>query len=186
MLSHTKEEHMKRKKAVAVLAAAAIFGVLALVAFAQQDDIKQSASCRYCGMDRQKFDFSRMMIDYEDGSSTGVCSLHCAAVELALNIDKTPTAIKVGDFGTKNLIDAEKAAWVLGGSKPGVMTKRGKWAFEKKEDAEAFIKANGGELTSFDNVIKAAYTDMYEDTKMIREKRKMKKQQGAGGMEHKH
>jgi nitrous oxide reductase accessory protein NosL len=166
------------------LAAAAAFGVLVLTVFAQ-DDIKQSPNCKYCGMDRQKFDFSRMLIEYEDGSSIGVCSLHCAAVELATNIDKTPTTIKVGDLGTKALIDAEKAFWVLGGGKSGVMTKRGKWAFEKKEDAEAFIKANGGALASFDDVIKAAYNDMYEDIKMIRDKRKMMKQ-GHGGMEHKH
>jgi copper chaperone NosL len=174
---------MNRKKVATVLAAALVFGVLVMVALAQ-DDIKQSQNCKYCGMDRQKFDFSRMLIEYDDGTSTGVCSLHCAAVELATNIDKTPKAIKVADFGTKNLIDAEKAFWVLGGSKPGVMTKRGKWAFEKKDDAEAFIKTNGGTLTSFDDVIKAAYTDMYEDTKMIRDKRRMMKQ--SPGMEHKH
>jgi copper chaperone NosL len=177
-----KEEHMNRKKVVAALAAAVVFGVLAMTVVAM-DDIKQSPSCKYCGMDRQKFDFTRMLIEYDDGTSTGVCSLHCAAVELALSIDKIPAAIRVGDFGTKNLIDAEKAFWVVGGSKAGVMTKRGKWAFEKKDDAEAFIKANGGALTSFDDVIKAAYNDMYEDTKMIREKRKMKK---AQIMEHKH
>jgi hypothetical protein len=135
-------------------------------------------------MDRQKFDSSRMLIEYEDGTSIGVCSLHCAAVELATNIDKTPKAIMVADFGTKGLIDAEKAFWILGGSKPGVMSKRGKWAFEKKENAEAFIKSNGGTLASFDDVIKAAYNDMYEDTKMIREKRKMMKQ--GQTMEHKH
>jgi hypothetical protein len=135
-------------------------------------------------MDRQKFDSSRMMIEYEDGTSIGVCSLHCAAVGLATNIDKTPKAIMVADFGTKGLIDAEKAFWILGGSKPGVMSKRGKWAFEKKENAEAFIKSNGGTLASFDDVIKAAYNDMYEDTKMIREKRKMMKQ--GQTMEHKH
>jgi hypothetical protein len=32
-----------------------------MVVFAQ-DDIKQSPSCKYYGMDRQKFDFSRMLI----------------------------------------------------------------------------------------------------------------------------
>jgi copper chaperone NosL len=173
---------MNRKKMVAALAIAVVFGVLAMTVFAQED-IKQSPSCKYCGMDRQKFDFSRMLIEYDDGTSTGVCSLHCAAVELATNIDRTPTAIRVGDLGTKNLVDAEKAVWVIGGSKPGVMTKRGKWAFEKKEDAEAFIKANGGSLATFDGAIKAAYEDMYEDSKMIRDKRKMKKGQT---MEHKH
>jgi nitrous oxide reductase accessory protein NosL len=174
---------MSRKKVIAALTAVLVFGVLAMVVFAL-DDIKQSPSCKYCGMDRQKFDSSRMLIEYEDGTSIGVCSLHCAAVELATNIDKTPRAIMVADFGTKGLIDAEKAFWILGGSKPGVMSKRGKWAFEKKENAEAFIKSNGGTLASFDDVIKAAYNDMYEDTKMIREKRKMMKQ--GQTMEHKH
>jgi copper chaperone NosL len=173
---------MNRQKIVAAWATALFFAVLAMTVFAM-DDIKQSPSCKYCGMDRQKFDFSRMLIEYEDGTSMGVCSLHCAAVELAMNIDKTPKAIKVGDFGTKTLVDAEKAFWVVGGTRPGVMTKRGKWAFEKKDDAEAFIKTNGGTLTAFDEVIKAAYTDMYEDTRMIRDKRKMKK---AQTMEHKH
>ena len=178
----SKEENMNRKKVAVVLAAALVFGVLAMVALAQ-DDIKQSQNCKYCGMDRQKFDFSRMLIEYDDGTSTGVCSLHCAAVELATNIDKTPKAIKVADFGTKNLIDAEKAFWVLGGSKAGVMTKRAKWAFGTKEAAEAFIKENQGVLAGFDAAVKSAYEDMYEDTKMIREKRKMKKTQT---MEHKH
>jgi copper chaperone NosL len=173
---------MDRKQAVAALTAGMVFAVLVATAFAQ-DDIKQSPSCRYCGMDRQKFDFTRMLIEYDDGTAAGVCSLHCAAIELALNIDKTPAAIKVADVGTKNLIDAEKAYWVVGGSKPGVMSKRGKWAFEKKADAESFIKTNGGSLTSFDDAVKTAYTDMYEDTKMIREKRKMKK---AQTMEHTH
>jgi len=175
---------MNRKSAVIVmLAVVAVLGSMVIPVFAQ-DDMKDAPGCRHCGMDRQKFDFSRMVIHYEDGSSTGVCSLRCAAVELATNIDKTPSAIMAADFDTKTLIDAEKAFWVLGGSKPGVMSKRGKWAFEKKESAEAFIKANGGTATSFDDAIKAAYTDLYEDTKMIREKRKMMKH--GQMMEHKH
>jgi nitrous oxide reductase accessory protein NosL len=81
----------------------------------------------------------------------------------------------VGDYGTKKLIDAEKASWVIGGNKMGVMTKRAKWAFEKKEDAEKFVKENGGKISSFDDAMKATYEDMYADTKMIRERRKMKK-----------
>lgn len=140
-----------------------------------QPDIAAQKSCKLCGMDRGNFDFSRMLIEYEDGTSAALCSLHCAAVDLANNIDKAPKTIKVGDFKTKRLIDAESAFWVVGGNKPGVMSKRGKWAFEKKEDAEAFIKTNQGTLASFDEAIKTAYEDMYEDTKAIREKRKMKR-----------
>ena len=150
-----------------------------------QDDVVKHSSCKYCGMDRKTFAHSRMFVTYEDGSSMGTCSLHCTAIELALNIDKTPKSIEVGDFKTKKLIDAEKASWVIGGSKPGVMTKRAKWAFESKADADAFIKENGGKPASFDEAIKASYEDMYADTKMIREKRKMMKKMKAPA-EHKH
>jgi hypothetical protein len=128
-------------------------------------------------MDREKFAHSRMLVEYEDGTSLGTCSLHCLAVELAIHIDKTPKTTLVGDYNSKTLIDAEKAFWVIGGSKMGVMTKRAKWAFGKKEDAEKFKTENGGDLASFEQVIKASYEDMYADTKMIRERRKMRKMQ---------
>jgi len=77
----------------------------------------------------------------------------------------------------KKLIDAEKAYWVIGGNKPGVMTKQAKWAFEKKADAEKYIAESGGTLATFDEAMTAAFEGMYADTKMIREKRKMMKKQ---------
>ena len=157
--------------------------MLALVVFCfsfvpvalSQDDVKEIPECNYCGMDREKFANSRILIEYEDETEEGMCSIHCAAIDLAINIDKTPKAIMVGDYGTKKLIDAEKASWVIGGNKMGVMSKRAKWAFEKKEDADKFVKETGGKVSTFDEALKAAYEDMYADTKMIREKRKMKK-----------
>jgi copper chaperone NosL len=163
------------RKALVMVAVAVLVPLAAVLA--QQDDIKQTASCKYCGMDREKFSHSRMVIEYDDGTVLGTCSLHCAVVDMALMIDNAPAAIKVGDFGTRKLIDAEKAFWVVGGNKPGVMSKRAKWAFEKQADAEAFIKANGGTPASFEEAVKLAYEDMYQDTKMIREKRKMKRMQ---------
>ena len=146
-------------------------------AFAQED-IQKCASCKYCGMDRQKFSHSRMLVAYDDGTEVGTCSMHCLAVDLALNIDKTPMKMQVGDAGTKALIDAEKAFWVVGGDLMGVMTKRAKWAFEKQADRDAFLKAHGGQPATFEEAMKASYEDMYADTKMIREKRKMKRMHG--------
>ena len=157
-----------------VLLALLFFSTSVQPAFSQ-DDIKQIPSCKYCGMDRQMFSHSRMYISYDDGSFTGICSMHCAALDLGLTMDKTPTAIMVADYGTKKLIDAEIAVWVVGGSVQGVMTRNAKWAFENKADAEKFIKQNSGSLLTFDSVIKLAYEEMYQDTKMIRDKRKMKK-----------
>lgn len=139
------------------------------------DDVTQVPACKYCGMNRETFAHSRVLTVYADGKPEGTCSLHCAAVDMALNIDRDPVQIMVGDYNSKTLVDAEKAFWVLGGSKPGVMTKRGKWAFSTKESAEAFIAQNGGVLANFDTVIKAAFEDMYQDTKMIRERRAQKR-----------
>jgi nitrous oxide reductase accessory protein NosL len=160
-----------------------------VIASGPDADITAHKSCQYCGMDREKFAHSRMLIEFDDGSTAATCSLHCAAVDLANNIDKTPKAIKVADFGNKELIDAEKAIWVIGGSKQGVMTKNAKWAFSSKDKAAAFIKENGGKQTGFEEAIKTAYEDMYNDTKMIRDKRKMMKMKKFGeskehGMSH--
>ncbi len=164
---------MKRTHIVSLaVAVCLIFGGLVLAQ--TPEDINLHKDCMHCGMNRGMFDFSRMLIDYEDGSSAAVCSVHCAAVDLANNIDKSPKAIKAADFNGKQLIDAEKAFWVVGGNKPGIMSKRAKWAFEKKGDAENFMKTNQGKMANFEEVMKMAYEDMYEDTKMIREKRKMK------------
>jgi nitrous oxide reductase accessory protein NosL len=139
------------------------------------DDIAKHSSCPLCGMDRKKFAHSRVLIVFEDGTESGTCSIHCAAIELALNIDKTPKEIWVGEYDGGKLIDAERAYWVIGGDKPGVMTKRAKWAFETREKAEAFVKASGGKVSVMDEAFKAAFEDMYEDTKMIIERRKMKR-----------
>jgi copper chaperone NosL len=152
----------------------AISPVLAL------DDIKNQPSSKYCGMDWGHFAHSRMLIEYNDGTTVGTCSIRCASVDLALNIDKTPKAVMVGDYVSKALIDAETATWILGGSKTGVMTRNAKWAFARKDAAEKFVAENGGKIVHYDEAMKASYEDMYADTKMIREKRKMKM------MEHKH
>ena len=152
------------------------------------DDIKQFPSCKYCGMNREQFAHSRTYIDYDDGKPEGFCSIHCAAVDLAVHIDRFPKAMMVGDYATKQLIDAEKAFWVIGGDKPGVMTKRAKWAFATKEGADAFIKQANGAPGTFDAAMKATYEDMYQDTKMIRDRRaaKRKAMEQQKTMEHSH
>ena len=140
-----------------------------------QEDVQRHPSCKHCGMDREHFAYSRMLVQYSDGSEVGTCSIHCLAVELIVNLNRIPQTIEAADYNKKTLVDAEKASWVIGGDKPGVMTKRPKWAFEKKSDAEAFIQANGGSPATFEESMRASYEDMYADTKMIRERRKMMK-----------
>ena len=125
-------------------------------------DLKTFPECKYCGMIRERYAYSRALIEYYEGSPVGTCSVHCLAIDLALNTEKTPKAIMVGDYFSRKLIDAEKAFWVLGGNKPGVMSIRGKWAFEEKDESSRFIKENGGQLSNFDEVMKASFQDMYQ------------------------
>jgi len=163
---------MKKTLVVCLLAILCLSAGSALMALS--NDAKEFPSCKYCGMNRETFAHSRMLVEY-DGSTAGTCSLHCAALDLALSLDKAPKNILVADHNSKELINAETAAWVIGGKKPGVMTRNAKWAFEKKEAAEKFRTENGGRIAGFDEALEAAYKDFADDTKMIREKRKMMK-----------
>ena len=125
-------------------------------------DVKDHPECKYCGMIRERYAFSRMIVKYNDGSATGTCSIHCSSIDLALNTDKMPDVILVGDYNTKRLIDAEKAFWVIGGKRMGIMSIKGKWAFKQRKDADTFIRENGGQISSFDDAMKASFEDMYE------------------------
>ena len=125
------------------------------VTFAQ-DDIKDHRSCGNCGMDRKAYGFSRMLVQYEDGIVVGTCSLHCAVIELDANPGKTVKSLLVADRESRTLLEAEKAIWVMGGKKRGVMTEQPTWAFQSKEGAEAFIKANGGKIVTWAEVLASA------------------------------
>ncbi|MGC2061788.1 MAG: nitrous oxide reductase accessory protein NosL [Thermodesulfovibrionales bacterium] len=143
-----------------IFSAALVFVMaFALLAFAQGDkenDIKLHKNCKHCNMDREKFNFSRMLIEYEDGTSVGLCSIHCAAVELNRNKGKKVRSLLVADYTTKKLTDARTATWVIGGKQQGVMTSVAKWAFIKAEDAKKFVRENGGKIATFDEAMRAA------------------------------
>ena len=124
-------------------------------------------------MYKSKFEHSWVKIVHDDGSVTEVCSIHCAAIDMALHTEKTIQKITVGDYDTKKQIDADNAFWVIGGDRMGVMTARAKWAFETKDGADNFMQEHGGRPVNFREGIKAAFEDMYQDTLMIRKKRKL-------------
>ena len=92
-------------------------------------------------------------------------------LDLALKLGRRPVKIQVGDYDTRDLIDAEAALWVLGGNKTGVMSQRAKWAFATASAADAFIAKNGGSRSDFSAVLKAAFEDLYDDVAMLRRKR---------------
>jgi nitrous oxide reductase accessory protein NosL len=136
-------------------AAAALLLLFATAAFAQ-DDIARHRFCGECGMDRKAYGFSRMLIVYDDGAEVGTCSLHCTAAALGKAPGKTAKSILAADRDRTELVDAEKATWVMGGKKRGVMTAVPKWAFGAKDAAEAFVKAQGGKIVPWAEALEAA------------------------------
>jgi nitrous oxide reductase accessory protein NosL len=119
-------------------------------------NVESPRSCKQCGMDRVAFAHGRMLILYADGTTVGTCSLNCAAVDMKENKGKKVKELRVADYGTKKLVDARTAVWVIGGSRDGIMTSVPKWAFSGKADAEKFVKENGGRITDFDEALNLA------------------------------
>jgi len=139
------------------------------------NDIEKYSKCPYCGMDRKQNHHTRVLIHYSDDLPDGVCSLHCAAISLSINIDREPKAIWVADNAAtteiKPLVEADQAAFLVGSKIQGVMSARSKMAYGNSDAARVAQAANGGELAGFDKALLAAYTDMAQDVSMIRKNR---------------
>jgi nitrous oxide reductase accessory protein NosL len=151
------------------------------------DELTKYQKCPYCGMDRKEYHFSRHLVHYSDDLVDGTCSLHCAAVSLSVNLDRTPKAIYAPDNGSgdeiKPLTNAEAATYVIGGGHKAVMSKKAKTSFASKVAAEA---AKGdGELADFDKALMLTYVGMAEDTRGIRMKREERRRKMMGGDHHK-
>mgnify|MGYP001766094706 CR=1 FL=1 len=154
-----------------------------------KDDTTKFPRCRYCGMVRAKFSATRHLIHYDNDAVDGTCSLHCAAVGLALNMDLGPKAIYAGDAGAdgeiKPLVLVDKAFYVIDPSKPGTMTRVSNSAYADKAKAEAAAKAEasakaGAEVVGFDAALRKAYLVMADDTIMLRKRRgEMRKKMGS-------
>lgn len=89
------------------------------------DEFAKYSKCPYCGMDRQKWHFSRHLVHYDNDVAEGACSLRCAAVSLAVNLRRVAKAIYAPDNGSgepvKPLVNAELAIYVIGGNHKPVM-----------------------------------------------------------------
>jgi copper chaperone NosL len=118
--------------------------------------------CLRCGMDRGVFARSRAVVNYSDGSSAATCSIHCAVEDMKKSGEKPVALLQVADYRSGALIDAQKAVWVVGGKKSGVMTAPAKWAFASALDVQKFIAENGGAVTPFQQVLQAVREEVDE------------------------
>ena len=148
-----------------------------------ENDLEKFPKCPYCGMDRRQFHHSRMLLQYSDDLPDGVCSLHCAAISLAVNVDREPKSIWVADNASaaeiKPLLGVDQATFLIGSRIKGVMSRRSKVAYGSEAAARAAMAENGGDLGNFEQALLAAYTDMSQDVAMIRRSREERRQRAA-------
>ncbi|MCD8212759.1 MAG: nitrous oxide reductase accessory protein NosL, partial [Campylobacter sp.] len=119
--------------------------------------------CAVCGMNLTKFYKTNHVWD-----SKQVASLHCL---YEITNGQIPQDAQVVDTKNLNLIDVNKAFYVVGSKMRGTMTKNSKYAFSSEADAKEFQAQNGGEIMKFAQAYEVAGKDFDGDQKMVFAKR---------------
>ena len=140
----------------------------------QKGDTK--AFCPECGMNLAMF-YKTNYAATVDGKVKQYCSLHCVVADMTKG--SKLENIRVVDNTSLKFIDASKAYFVVGSSKRGTMSKISKYAFASKADADAFAKANGGEVLDFATTLKRAKADEAKENEMVAKKQAMMAKKGA-------
>ncbi len=135
--------------------------------------------CPSCGMNLVKFYRTSHAVRPKTGPATQYCSMRCL-VETHEEIPQETLVVNV--HGLK-FIPAATAAYVVGSSKPGTMTMNSKYAFGGMYGAEAFVKANGGEIKSFVEAVAIARKGWAQENMMIGKKRSAKARKGQAMFE---
>jgi copper chaperone NosL len=136
------------------------------------NEFEKYPKCPYCGMNRKEHHRTRMLVQYSDELSDGVCSIHCLSLSLGLNIDREPKNIWGPDFAsthdTSPLLPVDLLTYLVGAELKHAMTKRSKHSFASAKVAKEFQDKHGGVLAKFDNALRESYLDMASDVTMIR------------------
>ena len=140
-----------------------------------ENDIEKYQKCPYCGMDRKEHNKTRMLVQYSDDLADGVCSIHCLALSLSLNIDREPKGIWGPDFGAtvepRPLVPVDNLTYLIGADLKHAMTKKSKHSFASADVAKEFLAKHGGTLGNFNEALRESYLGMADDVTQIRKNR---------------
>jgi copper chaperone NosL len=107
--------------------------------------------CRVCGMWIDQYMHTRHVLVDADGNLLTFCSYTCAAGYMkkhAVNVKK----LQAADYLTADLVDADKAYYLVGSDAPPVMSYTSIIAFAGIETAADFQKQHGGRIMSLAEV----------------------------------
>src|SRR5574343_211784 len=113
-----------------------------------ENELEKYPKCPYCGMDRKEHHRARMLVQYADNLSDGVCSIHCLSLSLGVNIDREPKNIWGPDYGSTSeprpLTPVDNLVYLIGADLKHAMTKRSKHSFASLSTAKEFQAKHGG------------------------------------------
>ena len=134
----------------------AVFQLLVMSAVVSAEEAHKRESCRVCGMWIDEYKKSAAELVYKDGHKEYSCGVACM---LRIITDEGGmsafSSVKVHDWVSGKLVDAESATYVLGSDVIPDMVPN-YIAFAKREEAEAFAAKEGGDVIDFD----VAYRDI--------------------------
>jgi len=146
---------MKAVINIAILPAIGLFLLLSAQVRAEEHQ-HERPSCRVCGMYIDQYQKSAAELVYKDGKKEYTCGVACMLreVEDAGGISAF-ASVKVHDWVSGQLIDAEEATYVVGSKVIPDMVPN-YIAFAKRDEAEAFAAKEGGDVIDFN----IAYQDI--------------------------
>ncbi|MGE4317860.1 MAG: nitrous oxide reductase accessory protein NosL [Deferribacterales bacterium] len=130
----------------------------------------QKMWCPICGMNLKNYYKTSHAVELNNGNTRQYCSIRCLVNDFP-NLEGQIKNILVVDAKTEKLINVKNAVYVVGSSVPGTMTKTSKIAFGSMDDAAAFQKEFGGEITDFSTAFKSAQKSMSTDVAMTTAKK---------------
>jgi len=146
-------------------------------------ELEKYPKCPYCGMDRKEHHRTRMLVQYSDQLTDGVCSIHCLSLSLGLNIDREPRNIWGPDYAAQEeprpLHPVDNLVYLIGADLKHAMTKRSKHSFATPTSAKEFQAKHGGSLGTFNDALRETYLDMANDVTMIRRMRGERRKRAA-------
>jgi len=135
-----------------------VFQFTLMPASVSAEETHKRESCRVCGMYIDQYQKSAAELILKDGTIEHTCGVACMLREVtdAGGISAFKS-VKVHDWVTGKMVDAETATYVIGSKVIPDMVPN-YIAFAKLDEAEAFIAKQGGEIMDF----KFAYHDVSE------------------------
>ena len=119
--------------------------------------------CNTCRMSLPPFYKTNHALKLKNGEVRQYCSLYCLVDMLhrhqSNNTPLVPDEILVVDAENLTFTNAKTAFYVIGSRIRGTMSSKSKYAFADKEDANAFVEKQGGQIVNFAEALKTAEED---------------------------